>query len=141
MGEREAKKADFPVKLLPMKIAKETTAQDTKTAVDLLAASSVDLIVFVGGDGTARDVFDAMQGCRQVPVIGVPAGVKMYSGIFAVSPSDAVEVVLSYARGLARIIELEIVDADEKAVRSNVFALKIHGFLQKAMMKLKIKKQ
>ena len=130
MGEREAEKAGFRVKLLPMRIAKETTAQDTKTAVDLLAASDVDLIVFVGGDGTAKDIFDALQGCRQVPVIGVPAGVKMYSGIFAVSPSDAVEVVLSYARGLARIIELEIVDADEKAVRSDIFALRIHGFLK-----------
>lgn len=130
MGEQEAKKTDFPLRILPMRIAKETTAQDTKTAVDLLAASNVDLIVFVGGDGTARDIFDAMQGCRQVPVIGVPAGVKMYSGIFAVSPSDAVEVVLSYARGLARVIELEIVDTDEKAVRSDIFALKIHGFLK-----------
>lgn len=130
MGEREAEKAGFRVKLLPMRIAKETTAQDTKTAVDLLAASSVDLIVFVGGDGTAKDIFDALQGCRQVPVIGVPAGVKMYSGIFAVSLSDAVEVVLSYARGLARVVELEIVDADEKAVRSDIFALRIHGFLK-----------
>jgi len=130
MGEWEAKKAGFLVKLLPMKITGETTAQDTKTAVDLLAASNADLIVFVGGDGTARDILDAMQGCRQVPVVGVPAGVKMYSGIFAVSPSDAVEVVLSYARGLARVIELEIVDADEKAVRSDVFALRIHGFLK-----------
>jgi len=130
MGELEAKKADFPVRLLPMRIAKETTAQDTKTAVDLLAASDVDLIVFVGGDGTARDVFDAMQGCRQVPVIGIPAGVKMYSGIFAVSPSDAVEVVLSYARGVATLMNLEIVDADEESIRNDFFALRIHGSLK-----------
>jgi predicted polyphosphate/ATP-dependent NAD kinase len=130
MGEQEANKADFPVKILPMKIGKETTAQDTKTAVDLLAASNVDLIVFVGGDGTARDIFDELQGCRQVPVIGVPAGVKMYSGIFAISPSDAVEVVLSYARGLAKVTELEIVDADEDAIRKDILALKIHGFLK-----------
>lgn len=130
MGEQEAKKTDFPVKILPMRIAKETTAQDTKIAVDLFAASDVDLIVFVGGDGTATDIFEAMQRCRQIPVIGVPAGVKMYSGIFAVSPSDAVEVVLSYARGLATVMDMEIVDADEKAIRSDFFALRIHGFLK-----------
>ncbi len=130
MGEQEAKEADFPVKLLPMKIAEETTVEDTRTAVDLFAAANVDLIVFVGGDGTAIDIYDAMQECRQVPVVGVPAGVKMYSGIFSVNPSDAVEVVLASARGHADLMDLEIVDADEKAIRSDAFALKIHGFLR-----------
>ena len=138
MGGWEAKKASFAAKLLPIKITEETTAQDTKTAVDLLAASNVDLIVFVGGDGTARDIFDAMQGCRQVPVIGVPAGVKMYSGIFAVSPSDAVEVVLSFARGLATVTDLEIVDADEESIRNDIFALKIHGFLKSPFLPARI---
>ena len=130
MGEKEAKDAGFPVKLLPMKIGTITTAQDTKTAVDLLAAANVDLIVFVGGDGTAKDIFDAMQGCRQTPVLGVPSGVKMYSGIFAVNPSDAVEVVLAYAHGQAETTELEIMDSDEKAIRNDIFAVKLHGFLQ-----------
>jgi predicted polyphosphate/ATP-dependent NAD kinase len=130
MGEKEAKDAGFPVKLLPMKIGTITTAQHTKTAVDLLAAANADLIVFVGGDGTAKDIFDAMQGCRQTPVLGVPSGVKMYSGIFAVNPSDAVEVVLACTRGQAEITELEIMDSDEKAIRDDVFAVKLHGFLQ-----------
>ena len=130
MGEKEAKDTGFPVKLLPMKIGTITTAQDTKTAVDLLAAANVDLIVFVGGDGTAKDIFDAMQGCRQTPVLGVPSGVKMYSGIFAVNPSDAVEVVLAYAHGQAETTELEIMDSDEKAIRNDIFAVKLHGFLQ-----------
>ena len=130
MGETEAKDAEFPAKTLPMKIKKETTAEDTKTAVDLLAAANADLIVFVGGDGTAKDIFDAMQGCRQMPVVGVPSGVKMYSGIFAVNPSDAVEVVLAYARGQAETTELEIMDSDEKAIRNDVFAVKLHGLLK-----------
>jgi predicted polyphosphate/ATP-dependent NAD kinase len=130
MGEKEARDADFPVKILPMKIGDETSAEDTKTAVDLLAAANVDLIVFVGGDGTAKDVFDAMQGCRQTPVLGVPSGVKMYSSIFAVNPSDAVEVVLAYAERQAEITELEIMDSDEKAIRRDTFAVKLHGFLK-----------
>ncbi|MGD0496493.1 MAG: ATP-NAD kinase family protein [Candidatus Bathyarchaeia archaeon] len=130
MGEEEAREADFHVQVLPMKIGKKTSAEDTKTAVDLLAAANVDLIVFVGGDGTAKDILDAMQGCRQVPVLGVPSGVKMYSGIFAVNPSDAVEVVLGYSQGRAEITELEVMDSDEEAIRRDVFAVKLHGFLK-----------
>jgi predicted polyphosphate/ATP-dependent NAD kinase len=130
MGEEEAREADLQVHVLPMKIGKKTTAEDTKTAVDLLAGANVDLIVFVGGDGTAKDILDAMQGCRQVPVLGVPSGVKMYSGIFAVNPSDAVEVVLAYSEGRAEITDLEVMDSDEKAIRKDVFAVKLHGFLK-----------
>lgn len=130
MGENEAKDAEFAAEILPMKIKEETTAEDTKTAVDLLAAANVDLIVFVGGDGTAKDIFDAMQGCRQTSVLGVPSGVKMYSGIFAVNPSDAVEVVLAHARGQAEVTELEVMDSDEKAIRNDVLATRLYGFLK-----------
>jgi len=130
MGEKEAREATFPVQVLPMKIGDVTSAEDTKTAVDLLAAANVDLVVFVGGDGTAKDIFDAMQGCRQTPVMGVPSGVKMYSGIFAVNPSDAVEVVLAYVERRAEITDLEIMDSDEKAIRRDAFTVTLHGFLK-----------
>lgn len=130
MGEEEAKKASFSVQVLPMEIAEETTAEDTKRAVKLMAEAMVDLIVFVGGDGTAKDIFDAMQSCGEVPVLGVPSGVKMYSGIFAVNPSDAVDVVLAFAGNQAEMAEFEIMDADEKAIRSDAFAVKLHGFLK-----------
>ncbi len=130
MGEEEAAQSGFPVKVLPMKTKEETTASDTKTAVVLLTAAKVDLIVFVGGDGTARDIYDVMQKSGQLPVIGVPSGVKMYSGIFAVNPLDAVEVVLACSRGQAQITDLEIMDSDEKAIRNDVFAVVLHGFLK-----------
>ena len=130
MGEKEAEDADFPAKILPMKIGRKTSAKDTKLAVQLLIGASVDLIVFVGGDGTAKDIFDAQQGCGEPPVFGVPSGVKMYSGIFAVSPSDAVDVVLAYAQKEAEIAEFEIMDADEKVIRNDSFAVKLHGYLK-----------
>jgi len=130
MGEREAKAADFAVYVLPIELGKETSAEDTKTAVNLLTAAFVDLIVFVGGDGTARDVFDAMQKCNETPVLGVPSGVKMYSGIFAVNPADAAEVVLAFAQKQTEIAEFEIMDADEKAIRSDAFNVKLHGYLK-----------
>lgn len=130
MGEKEAKEAGWHVNILPMKIEHKTTAKDTKTAVDLLTAANVDLIVFVGGDGTAKDIFDAMQGCRQTPVLGVPSGVKMYSAIFAVNPLDAAEVLLAFEEGRTQTMELEIIDADEQAIRDDTFSVKLHGFLQ-----------
>jgi len=130
MGEEEARKASFPVRVLQMKIGKETSAEDTKEAVRLLSAVKVDLIVFVGGDGTAKDILDAMLECDEVPVLGVPSGVKMYSGIFAVNPSDAVDVVLAFALKQAGIVEFEVVDADEAAIRSDTFAVRLYGFLK-----------
>ncbi len=138
MGEKEAKAADFPVHVLPMTIEEETSAEDTKTAVRLLIAATVDLIVFVGGDGTAKDILDAMQVHSEVPVLGVPSGVKMYSGVFAVNPLDAVDVVLAFAEKQAEIIEFEIIDADEKAIRSDAFSVKLHGFLKGPFVPMRI---
>jgi predicted polyphosphate/ATP-dependent NAD kinase len=130
MGAKEAKAANFSLQILPMNIGKETSAGDTKNAVKLLTMAKVDLIVFVGGDGTAKDILDAMQGDNKVPVLGVPSGVKMYSGVFAVNSSDAVDVVLALAENQAEMTEFEVMDADEKAIRSDAFAVKLYGFLK-----------
>jgi len=139
MGEGEAKKASLPVQVLPLKIGDETTAEDTKTAVKLMAKANVDLIVFVGGDGTAKDLFDAMrEGNGEVPVLGIPSGVKMYSGIFAVNPSDAVDVALAFAQNQAEIAEFEIVDADEAAIRSDTFVVKLHGYVKGPFLPMRI---
>jgi predicted polyphosphate/ATP-dependent NAD kinase len=138
MGAKEAKAASFPVQILPMKIGKETSADDTKTAVKLLTAANADLIVFVGGDGTAKDIFDAMQDDDKVPVLGVPSGVKMYSGIFAVNLSDAVDVVLAFAENQAEVTEFEIMDADEAAIRSDTFAVRLYGFLKGPFVPMRI---
>ncbi|MGQ9551240.1 MAG: ATP-NAD kinase family protein, partial [Candidatus Bathycorpusculaceae bacterium] len=138
MGEDEARNVNFPVQILPMKIGEETSAEDTRTAAELLVSAKVDLIVFVGGDGTARDIFDAVRGRIEVPVLGVPAGVKMYSGIFAINPSEAVSVVLAFAEKEAEIAELEIMDADEKAIRSDTFSLRLYGYLKGPFVPMRI---
>ncbi len=130
MGQTEAEAAGLSVQLLPMKVPRRTSARDTRRAVRLLTDANANLIVFVGGDGTARDVYEAMEGCKSIPVLGVPSGVKMYSSIFAVNPVDAADLVLAFARNDAELDEFEIVDADEEAVRNDVFKVKIHGFLK-----------
>ena len=134
MGEDEAEETGWPAKILPMKVAEETSADETKTAVKLLTAAKVDLIVFVGGDGTAKDILDALSGSDGTPVLGVPSGVKMYSGIFAVNPSDAVEVVLAYAQKRADTAEFEVMDADENAIRNDEFSVKLHGYLKAPLL-------
>ena len=139
MGEGEAKKADLPVQVLHMEIGEETTAEDTKTAVKLMMKAKVDLIAFVGGDGTAKDIFDAMrEGDVEVPVLGIPSGVKMYSGVFAVNPSDAVDVILAFVKDQAEIAEFEIMDTDETAIRGDTFSVKLHGFMKAPFLPMRI---
>ena len=74
-----------------------STSVDTKAAIKALCAESIDLLLFVGGDGTARDVLDSVS--EDVCVLGLPAGVKMHSGVFAISPSAAAEVVAGLLQG------------------------------------------
>jgi predicted polyphosphate/ATP-dependent NAD kinase len=137
MGKDEAEAVSYPVQTLRMTIGKLTSAQDTKTATKLLLKARVDLIVFVGGDGTAKDVFDAIHGC-DVEVLGVPSGVKMYSGVFAVNPSDAVDVVLAFSQNQAEVAEFEVVDADERSIRRDTFAVKLYGFLKGPSVPMRI---
>ncbi|RLI10406.1 ATP-NAD kinase, partial [Candidatus Bathyarchaeota archaeon] len=86
----------------------------------------------------AKDILDVMRDGSQTPVLGIPSGVKMYSGIFAVNPSDAVDVVLAFAQNQAEITEFEIMDADEKAIRSDNFAVKLYGFLKGPFLPMRI---
>jgi len=141
MGEEEAKKVGINIEIFPMEKRAATTAEDTKQAVKLAVESpyNVDLIVFVGGDGTARDILDALKEKEcEIPVLGVPAGVKMYSGIFAVNPAEAVEVLEAYINGEAEITEFEIMDADETAIRSDRFAIRLYGYLKGPYLPMRI---
>ena len=139
MGEGETKSASLPAKVLKMPLKSETTAEDTKTAVKHMTTLKVDLIVFVGGDGTARDILDAMRGADGLPVLGVPSGVKMYSGIFAVHPSEAAEVTMAFAKKTAQITDFEIMDADESAIRrEDRISVSLYGFLRGPFVPLRL---
>jgi predicted polyphosphate/ATP-dependent NAD kinase len=130
MGEKETKAVGVQTEILPLHIKSETTATDTKSAVEKLVALNVDLIVFVGGDGTARDILDALGSSAVIPVLGVPSGVKMYSGVFAATSLDAAYVVQAFSEGEAEIMDFEIMDVSEKAFRDDAFSVSLYGILK-----------
>jgi predicted polyphosphate/ATP-dependent NAD kinase len=101
-----------------------SSAHDTKEACRIFLGHGADLILFCGGDGTARDVFDAVG--RRVAILGIPAGVKMYSAVFAVSPEAAAGVVLAGRAGALR--DAEILDVDEEAYRSGELRTRLYGY-------------
>ena len=130
MGAGITQAAGLTAEVLQMELDNPTTKQNTHEAVQHLLESKVDLIVFCGGDGTARDILDALPDPEAVLVLGIPAGVKMYSGIFAFSPNAAANVVADWLKGETQVEAFEVMDADEEAIRADRFAVKLYGYLR-----------
>lgn len=107
-------------------IGEETSVEDTKRIAHAMVDRGVELLVFVGGDGTARDICDAVG--TSVPVVGVPAGVKVFSSAFALSARAAAELVDAFVRGTS-VTEEEVFDIDEKAFREDRLASTLYGTL------------
>jgi len=103
----------------------ETSREDTLEVVRELLRRDVKLLVFVGGDGTARDVLEACG--TTAPMLGVPSGVKVYSSVFAVSPEAAAEIVVDSCRGLASIELGEVLDIDEEALQRDLMLVELRG--------------
>ncbi|MCX6681175.1 MAG: ATP-NAD kinase family protein [Methanothrix sp.] len=104
--------------------ARESSSEDTKLACRAFLENGVDLILFCGGDGTARDVANAA-GLR--PILGIPAGVKMHSGVFAISPQAAAELALGFVRGELLARDTEIVDVDEELYRAGELQTRLYA--------------
>jgi predicted polyphosphate/ATP-dependent NAD kinase len=124
MGEDEIRQAGIAGYSVEYRAPGTTTALDTKGACRAFLGLKADLIVFCGGDGTARDVYDVVG--TTTPVLGIPAGVKMYSGVFAITPEAAAEV-LSH-KGTVPTREAEVVDVDEEAYRSGLLRTTLYGY-------------
>ncbi len=108
--------------------AEPTTAEDTARAAQAIAAQQPDVLVFAGGDGTARDILDAV-GDR-VAALGIPSGVKMHSAVYAVSPEAAGELLKRLASaGLVNVELREVRDIDEDAFRQGVVKARFYGEL------------
>lgn len=106
-----------------------TTAADTEQAVDVLISEGVDIILFAGGDGTARNI------CSKVgdacPVLGIPAGCKIHSGVYAVTPKAAGRVIeMMVTNQLVTLTEADVMDIDESLFRQGVVKAKRYGEMQ-----------
>jgi predicted polyphosphate/ATP-dependent NAD kinase len=117
MGEQTARQLGFKVILVHTPTVHQTESEDSVLAAKNLVESGVDIIAFAGGDGTATDIFQAIGDV--VPVLGIPAGCKIHSGVYAVSPSTAGKVLNMLISGeIVSLKEAEVRDIDESAFRS-----------------------
>ena len=127
MGEELARSLGFPHVEVVHTCARPSTAADTRAAARAMAGA--DLLLFAGGDGTARDVAAAV-GSRQT-ALGVPAGVKIHSPVYAVRPEAAGALALSFLKGACgQTREAEVVDIDEAAYREGRVNTSLYGYLQ-----------
>ncbi len=126
MGEDEARNCGFAFTVLG-KRKKETTAEDTVEVAKGIADVGADLLIFCGGDGTARNILDAVD--TKVSVLGVPTGVKMHSAVFAVGSRAAARIAMEFLWHKLPLREAEVMDADEEAFREGRLSAKPYGYL------------
>lgn len=105
-----------------------TTAEDTIRAARLLRDAGTELILFAGGDGTARNILDAVG--TSVPVLGIPAGCKIHSAVYALTPEKAGLAASRYiTASVKRTREAEVMDIDEELFRQNIVSARLYGYL------------
>lgn len=105
------------------------SAKETTRVAGIMAGSGVDMIVFAGGDGTARDVLDAVG--LTIPILGIPCGVKMHSGVFAVTPQAAGRLIADLTSAASTRIgyrKVEIMDIDEDSLRQGRISARLFGY-------------
>ena len=109
--------------------ATPSTQRDTIEFLRSLMKEEVDLLLFAGGDGTARDIFNEVK--LSIPVVGIPTGVKIHSSVFAKSPAEAGRLAFEYLTNQTlTLVEREVVDIDEEAFRQDKIITDIIGYLK-----------
>lgn len=106
-----------------------TTVSDTSELVTSLIESNIDLLVYAGGDGTTRDIISVLEslGKSEIPVIGIPCGVKMHSGCFASSPKAGAEVLSAWLNGDLLVSSTEVLDLDEEKYRNGEWVVRLYA--------------
>jgi predicted polyphosphate/ATP-dependent NAD kinase len=127
MGETSAREAGLTLKVTGRIRSGATTAEDTQRAAREMCAQDVDLLLFTGGDGTARDICKAIPA--QYPCLGIPAGVKLHSAVYATNPRHAGELAMLFLEDKARLREAEVLDLDEDAYRAGRVSTRLYGYL------------
>lgn len=126
MGEEVIRGLWPNYQVIPVDIANETTAEDTKSVIKQFTALNIELLVFVGGDGTSIDIFNSIEG--NIPILGVPSGVKMYGSVFGRTPQSTAIALLNFLENKS-VHEAEIMDIDEKAYREGILSAELKGIV------------
>lgn len=128
MGEDEARACGFKPTVIGSIDRHNTTSQDTKNAARDMKNLNVDLILFTGGDGTARNIYDSIGA--DSPSLGIPAGVKIHSAVYGQSPTKAGNLVSLFLKDeLIEFKEAEVMDIDEEAFRDGRVIARLYGYL------------
>jgi len=128
MGATTARALGFSVREVGAADSFPSTPSDTEKAARAIRDVGADLIVFIGGDGTARNIVNALGD--NFPVLGIPAGVKMHSACFAISPKAGGEVLRRLMAGqLVDLGEREVRDIDEQSFRQGRVSTRYYGEL------------
>lgn len=141
MGEQAARELGFDVKVIYRTDNENTQADDTERALLALLVEKVDIVLFAGGDGTARNIahvfsqntdnHDDKTAPAQVPVLGIPAGCKIHSGVYAITPTAAGRVVeLMVTKQLVTLTDGDVMDIDESLFRQGIVKAKRFGEMQ-----------
>jgi len=126
MGSNELKKAGIsPLEIVYKQIGKTTSSEDTKKACKKFLELNIDLIVFCGGDGTARDIFEIVD--KKIPILGIPAGVKMHSGVFGINTKATAKILHQFVNKNLIIGDVEIIDLNEDLYRKGEWNIQLFG--------------
>ena len=116
---------DFIIKIIEEGNKEKTTREDTIYATRKFLEQNCNIVIFAGGDGTARDIYSVI--LNKIPLLGIPTGVKMHSGVFANTPEAAAILLSKFLNGEASVVEAEILDIDEEKYRKGIYDVKLYG--------------
>lgn len=129
MGEKEARELGLNYEVVYQIEERDTEKEDTEKVLEIFKERKVDLVFFVGGDGTARDTAKTIG--LEIPAIGVPAGVKIHSPVYGNTPESAGKLAYEYMRGAKLTLrDEEVIDLDEDAFREDRVETRLYGFLK-----------
>lgn len=129
MGENLCKKYNLKYELINKDIKRNNDYKDTELAAEIMLRNNVDLILFAGGDGTARNIYNVIKD--NIPVIGIPTGVKIHSAVFAINPKNAGRVAVEFLKNEnMELIESEVMDIDENLLKEDKLVAKLYGYMR-----------
>jgi predicted polyphosphate/ATP-dependent NAD kinase len=125
MGADGLAEAGFESRRILHVFREPSRREDTEAVAKRCLQENAEIIVFCGGDGTARDI--ASVAGKAAPLLGVPAGVKMYSGVFGITPAKTAELLLGFIEGELGTAPVEILDLDEERYRKGEWVVRLYS--------------